>query len=249
MNVLVACEESQAVTIELRKLGVNAFSCDTQECSGGHPEWHVMQDVLPLLDGNCEFKTMDGKKHEVSRQWDMIIAFPPCTNLASSGARWFPEKQADGRQQASAEFFLKFTVADCRRIAIENPVGIMSSRYRKPNQIIQPWWFGHGETKATCLWLIGLPQLKPTDIVVPEWAVKADGTIHVSKSGKRDNPTHYLTGRIRILKGAQLAQWERIHKMPPGPDRAKVRSKTYHGVAQAMAKQWVEFLESEAKHE
>lgn len=149
MKVLVACEESQAVTIELRRLGHEAYSCDIQECSGGHPEWHLQQDVIPLL----------------SEKWDMIIAFPPCTDLAVSGARWFSQKRADGRQQRSIEFFMRFANADCPKVAIENPIGIMSSEWRKPGQIIQPWMFGHGETKATCLWLKGLPKLNPTNIV------------------------------------------------------------------------------------
>ena len=184
MKILVACEESQAVTIELRHLGHEAYSCDIIPCSGGHPEWHLQVDALELL----------------KMKWDMIIAFPPCTNLAVSGARYFREKQADGRQQASIEFFMQFANADCKRIAIENPIGIMSTRYRKPDQIIQPWQFGHGETKATCLWLKGLPKLQPTDIV---------------------------TGRE-----------QRVWKMPPGPERAKLRSKTYLGVARAMAEQW-----------
>lgn len=184
MKILVACEESHAVTIELRRLGHEAYSCDIIPCSGGHPEWHLQVDALELL----------------KMKWDMIIAFPPCTNLAVSGARYFREKQADGRQQASIEFFMQFANADCKRIAIENPIGIMSTRYRKPDQIIQPWQFGHGETKATCLWLKGLPKLQPTDIV---------------------------TGRE-----------QRVWKMPPGPERAKLRSKTYLGVARAMAEQW-----------
>ena len=184
MRILIACEESQAVCTEMRHLGHEAYSCDIIPCSGGHPEWHLQVDALELL----------------KMQWDMIIAFPPCTNLAVSGARYFKEKQEDGRQQASIEFFMKFANADCKRIAIENPVGIMSTRYRKPDQIIQPWQFGHGETKATCLWLKGLPKLKPTDIV---------------------------TGRE-----------QRIWKMPPGPERAKIRRKTYPGIARAMAEQW-----------
>lgn len=184
MRILVACEESQAVTIELRKLGHEAYSCDIQECSGGHPEWHLQQDVIPLL----------------SEKWDMIIAFPPCTDLAVSGARWFPQKQADGRQQRSIEFFMQFVNADCPKIAIENPIGIMSSEYRKPDQIIQPWMFGHGETKATCLWLKGLPPLTPTNIV----------------------------------EGRE----QRVWRMPPGPDRAKMRARTYSGIARAMAEQW-----------
>ena len=133
-------------------------------------------------------------------QWDMILAFPPCTDLAVSGAKWFAEKRADGRQQKSIEFFMRFANASCPRIAIENPVGIMSTVWRKPDQIIHPWMFGHGETKATCLWLKGLPLLTPSNII---------------------------TGRE-----------QRVWRMPPGPDRARLRSKTYTGVAQAMAEQW-----------
>jgi site-specific DNA-cytosine methylase len=200
MKVLVACEESQAVTIEYRRLGHEAYSCDIQPCSGGHPEWHILGDVLNVLNGNAIFRTQDGKIHCIDGRWDMIIAFPPCTDLASSGARWFPEKRADGRQQRSIEFFMRFANAPCERIAIENPVGIMSSIYRKPDQIVQPWQFGHGETKATCLWLKNLEPLNPTCIV----------------SGRQP----------------------RVHHMPPGPDRAKLRSKTYTGIARAMAEQW-----------
>ena len=184
MRVLVACEESQAVCKAFRELGHEAYSCDIQECSGGHPEWHLQQDVTPLL----------------REKWDMIIAFPPCTDLAVSGARWFPQKRADGRQQRSIEFFMRFANADCPRVAIENPIGIMSSEYRKPDQIIQPWMFGHGETKATCLWLKDLAPLTPTNIVV---------------------------GRD-----------QRVWRMAPGPERAKLRSKTFPGIARAMAEQW-----------
>lgn len=184
MKILVACEESQAVTIELRRLGHEAYSCDIIECSGGYPEWHLQQDVIPLL----------------KEPWDMIIAFPPCTDLAVSGARYFAEKRADGRQQRSVDFFMAFANADCPRIAIENPVGIMSTHWRKPDQIIQPWQFGHGETKSTCLWLKGLPLLKPTQVV----------------------------------EGRE----QRIWRMPPGPERAKLRSKTFPGIAKAMAEQW-----------
>ena len=149
MKILVACEESQAVTIELRRLGHEAYSCDIIPCSGGHPEWHIQQDVIPLL----------------TQKWDMILAFPPCTHLAVSGAKWFAAKRADGRQQNAIDFFMQFANSDCPRIAIENPVGIMSTVWRKPDQIIQPWQFGHGETKRTCLWLKGLPPLIPTEIV------------------------------------------------------------------------------------
>ena len=184
MKVLVACEESQAVTKELRRLGHEAYSCDIEPCSGGHPEWHLQVDAIELL----------------KMQWDMIIAFPPCTHLAVSGARYFEQKKKDGRQGKAIEFFMKFANVDCPKIAIENPIGIMSTHWRKPDQIIQPWQFGHGETKATCLWLKGLPKLEPTNIV----------------SGRE----------------------QRIWKMPPGKDRAKMRSKTFPGIAKAMAEQW-----------
>jgi len=149
MAVLVACEESQVVTKAFRDLGYVAFSCDLDPCSGGYPEWHLQQDVIPLLQ----------------EPWDMILAFPPCTHLSSSGARWFPDKILDGRQQQGIDFFMAFTRAPCSYIAIENPVGIMSTEWRKPDQIIQPWMFGHGETKATCLWLKNLSWLKSTNVV------------------------------------------------------------------------------------
>lgn len=217
MRVLVACEESQEVCKAFRALGHEAYSCDIQECSGGHPEWHIQDDVVRLLNPGYykwssadyggtktvyaidQFKTCDGASHQVS-EWDMIIAFPPCTHLAVSGARYFEQKRKDGRQQEAIDFFMRFVNADCEYIAIENPIGIMSTNYRKPDQIIQPWMFGHGETKATCLWLKGLPPLKPTDIV--------DG------------------------------REQRVWRMPPGPERAKLRSKTYPGIAKAMAEQW-----------
>lgn len=148
MRVLVACEESQAVCKEFRKLGHEAYSCDIQECSGGHPEWHIQGDVLYLLDGYCCFETMDGIKHTVDGNWDLIIAHPPCTHLAVSGARWFKEgKKPLYLQDEAAEFFMKFINADCERIAVENPVCVMSTRYKKPTQIIHPWKFGHPEQK------------------------------------------------------------------------------------------------------
>ncbi len=183
MKILIACEESQAVTIEFRRLGCEAYSCDLVDCSGNHPEWHLKQDVRLLLHN----------------EWDLIVAFPPCTDLASSGARWFKEKRENGKQQKSIDFFMSFTKLNCRW-AIENPIGIMSTYYRKPDQIIQPWQYGHGETKATCLWLNNLPKLTPTDIV--------DG------------------------------REQKIWRMAPSKNRAKLRSKTYKGIAQAMAKQW-----------
>ena len=149
LKILVACEESQVVTKAFRVRGHWAFSCDILPCSGGKPEWHLECNVSSLMD----------------RFWDMIIAFPPCTDLAVSGARWFKEKIADGRQQRSIEFFMHLANVECPKIAVENPVGIMSTRWRKPDQIIQPWQFGHGETKATCLWLKNLSPLMPTRIV------------------------------------------------------------------------------------
>ena len=206
MKILVACEESQAVTIELRRLGHEAYSCDIQECSGGHPEWHIKGDVLPLLNGDCEFNTMDGERHAISGRWDMIIAFPPCTDLTVSGARHFAKKRADGRQQASIDFFMKFANAHCDRIAIENPVGIMSTHFRKPDQIINPYQFGHPETKKTCLWLKNLQPLEETE-----------------------NVYAYM---MTLPEKAR----SRIHWM--GSGHAKERSKTYPGIARAMAEQW-----------
>lgn len=179
----MACEYSQIVTKAFRKMGHDAYSCDILPTEGD-PEWHIQGDVLEQLGDS----------------WDMMIAFPPCTHLAASGARWFKEKITDGRQQAAIDFFMKLANADIPRIAIENPIGIMSTHWRKPDQIIQPWQFGHGETKATCLWLKNLPLLQSTDIV---------------------------EGRTA-----------RIHCMPPGPNRAKERSRTYLGIAKAMADQW-----------
>ena len=206
MKILVACEESQAVTIELRRLGHEAYSCDIQECSGWHPEWHIKGDVLPLLNGDCEFNTMDGERHAISGRWDMIIAFPPCTDLAVSGARHFAKKRADGRQQASIDFFMKFANAHCDRIAIENPVGIMSTHFRKPDQIINPWQFGHPETKKTCLWLKNLQPLEETENV------------------------------YAYMMTLPEKERSRIHWM--GSGHAKERSKTYPGIARAMAEQW-----------
>ena len=220
MKVLVACEESQAVTKELRRLGHEAYSCDLIECSGGHPEWHIKGDALKLLDGDhhCLFWTMDGVGRITPKRWDMIIAFPPCTDLALSGSRHFAKKQADGRQQRSIEFFMQFANADCDRIAIENPVGIMSTKWRKPDQIIHPWWFGDMAVKSTCLWLKGLPPLKREVEQKPEIEYKT----WVAKDGrtKRQEKWYYETMCL------------------PRSERAKVASKTFPGIAKAMAEQW-----------
>ena len=197
MKILVACEESQAVTKKLRALGHDAYSCDIQECSGGHPEWHILGDVVP----------------ELEKQWDMIIAFPPCTDLAVSGAAWFEQKRKDGRQQASIDFFMLFANANCERIAIENPVGIMSSQWRKPDQIIHPYYFGDAFEKKTCLWLKGLPKLEPTNIVEPP-------------------------KRTEFASGRSMPTWYADAWRLKPKERAKLRSKTFDGIAQAMASQW-----------
>ena len=148
MKVLVACEESQEVCKAFRAKGHEAYSCDIQPCSGGYPEWHIQADAIPLINGHCTFITTDGIKHEIKSQWDILIAHPPCTHLAVSGARWFKEgKKPMYLQDEAAEFFMKFINAKCEKIAVENPVCVMSTRYRKPDQIINPYQFGHPERK------------------------------------------------------------------------------------------------------
>lgn len=221
MKILVACEESQAVTIELRKLGHEAYSCDIIECSGGHPEWHIQANAIGLLDGNTYLFPMDKTApYSYVKKWDMIIAFPPCTFLTVTGNRWFNverygekaiQRQKD--REDAIKFFMAFANADCDKIAIENPVGVMSTAYRKPNQIIHPYMFGDPERKGTCLWLKGLPELKPTNIVEPN--------IISYKNGKgTDSPWHMNTMGL------------------PKEERAKLRSKTFPGIAKAMAEQW-----------
>ena len=220
MKILVACEESQAVTKEMRALGHEAYSCDIIECSGGHPKWHIKEDVLPLLNGNCSFKTTDGVEHRIDGTWDMIIAFPPCTYLTVTGNSWFNiekygEKaiQRHKDREEAIKFFMAFTNADCPRIAIENPVGVMSSKWRKPNQIINPYEFGDPFEKRTCLWLKGLPELKPTNIVE-------------------------IPARKKYDSGRSMPAWYADAWKLPKSERAKLRSKTFHGIAHAMATQW-----------
>ena len=217
MKILVACEESQAVTIELRKRGHEAYSCDIEECSGGRPDWHIRQDILPLLDGSCSFRTADGVGHNVTGAWDMIIAFPPCTHLTRAGADKWAEKRADGRQQAAIKFVQTIYAARCRKIAIENPIGILSTVWRKPDQIIQPYWFGHTASKPTCLWLKGLPRLRATEIVEPEW--------------------HYYF-ETYTQKEKRISKW--FYDLNTKSNRAKLRSKTFPGIAAAMADQWTQ---------
>ena len=196
MKILLGCEESQAVCIEFRKLGHEAFSCDLQECSGGHPEWHLQMDVFEAIK---------------LKEWDMGVFFPTCTYLTVSSNRWYKDQPARksgtlvGAERRAArddsiDFFMRIYNSEIPKVAIENPIGCMSSRFRKPDQVLQPWMFGHGETKATCLWLRGLQKLIPTDVV----------------------------------EGRE----QRIFLFPKNAERAKLRSKTYPGIARAMAEQW-----------
>ena len=225
MKILVACEESQAVTLELRKLGHEAYSCDIEPCSGGYPEWHIQGDVLPLLNGKCYFYTVDGTYHDTVAKWrwDMIIAFPPCTHLCSAGQHWFSRGIKDTKLRDDAiAFFMAFINADCDKVAVENPIGIMSSNYRKPDQKIQPYQFGHPMTKTTCLWIKNLPLLQPTDILgkpLEGWQNQS-----FTKSGKYGGFKNYD-------ENGKILAWN-------DPRTAKIRSKTYPGIARAMAEQW-----------
>ena len=239
MNILVACEESQRVCKAFREKGHRAFSADIQECSGGHPEWHIHGDVLPLINGNCNFTLQNRERERQDGKWDMIISFPPCTHLAVSGAAHFEKKRADGRQREAIEFFMQFINADCERISVENPVNIISGDYIgkwfpdlkqkyglpiKPTQTIEPWMFGHRASKKTCLWLKGLPKLLPTKIVDP-------GEYQITPSGKRFN-VGASACYARDENGKILA-WN-------DPRTGKIRSKTYEGIAAAMSEQWGE---------
>lgn len=203
MKILVGCEESQAVTIELRKLGHEAYSCDLLPCSGGHPEWHLQMDVFEAIK---------------LKKWDIGIFHPECTRLTVTANKWYKPEFADRfptiheDREKAVEFFMKLVNCGIPKIAIENPIGIMSTRYRKPDQIIQPYHFGDTERKSTCLWLFGLPKLVPTDIVEPE--------IIYHKSGRTDGKLHFETMRL------------------PKEERRKARSVTFPGIAKAMAEQW-----------
>jgi len=236
MKILVACEESQAVTIELRKLGHEAYSCDIEPCSGGYPEWHIMDDVMPLLNPGLYYGLKENAKGltatvysenrksiRLPYKWDMIIAFPPCTHLSVSGAKHFEGKREDGRQREAIEFFMTIMNADCDKIAIENPVNIIGGKYIKKwfpdlceryglpikvTQYIQPYEHGTNVTKKTGLWLKGLPKIEPTNIV-------DKGKIVTFKSGKR------------------------MHEFfAKSYGNGSKRSKTFPGIAKAMAEQW-----------
>ena len=220
MKVLVACEESQRVCKAFRERGHEAYSCDIVECSGGHNEWHIMQDVIPILNGNCEFKTVDGIKHKIDGKWDLIIAHPPCTYLCLSGQKHcnvnvYGKKAVERirKRDAAIDFFMCFVNADCEKIAIENPVGVMTRYYRKPDQYIQPLQFGHPTAKRTGLWLKNLPKLMPTKIVEQEF--------HISGTGRSWDKWFWESSMIR-----------------DPAERSKFRSRTFEGIANAMAEQW-----------
>jgi hypothetical protein len=224
MKVLVACEESQEVCKAFRERECEAYSCDIQSCSGGHPEWHIMGDCLPLINGNCDFITQSGDHVHIDTEWDLLIAHPPCTYLTCTGNSWFniekygeKAKKRWADREKAFDFFMEFVNAKCKHIAIENPIGYVSSHYRKPDQIIQPYWFGEDARKATCLWLKGLPPLEPTNIIPFTLVKTGHGT---------DSPWHAYTWSL------------------PKEERAKARSKTFHGVAQAMGEQWKKAVES-----
>lgn len=213
MKVLCACEESQRVCAAFRMRGHDAYSCDILDQSGGFPQWHIKADVLPLLSGSLQFFTQDGTYHFIDH-WDMIIAFPPCTHLTVTGNRWFTEGRKPYSLRLEAiSFFYRFVMADCDKIAIENPIGVMSTAYRKPDQIIHPYMFGDPVCKSTCLWLKGLPKLTETNNV-------------------KDQVKYHI-----LPDGRKMSEW--YYKAWSDPKhRAEIRSKTFPGIAEAMANQW-----------
>ena len=213
MKVLVACEESQRVCIAFRERGHEAYSADILEPSGGHPEWHILGDCLPLLGGRCHFMTMDGTEHEIGSKWDLIIAHPPCTYISNAGARFlYPggkgilneERLRKGIE--ATHFFLRFLYADCDRIAVENPIPSTVYCLPKYDQVIQPYMFGHPLQKKTCLWLKGLPELQPTDLIPKEQCQNTKIAGNWFNAG--------------------------------GKERQGNRAKTFPGIAKAMAAQW-----------
>lgn len=221
INILLGCEESQAVCIEFRKLGFNAYSCDILPCSGGHPEWHIQDDLIKVIG--------DGKG------WDVMIAFPPCTHLAVSGAAWFEQKRKDGRQQQGIDFFMQMVNAPINRIAIENPVGIMSKIYRRPDQVIQPYYFGDEAQKTTCLWLKNLPKLYHN----AEPNLFDSEVTHVSP-GEFYEWTDKKTGKVK-KQPLWYAQAFGFGGKKTG-EHGNIRSKTFSGIAHAMATQWGQYI-------
>jgi hypothetical protein len=214
MKILLACEESQAVTIKFRELGFEAYSCDIQDQSGGFPEWHIKGDVLEVIN----------------QGWDVMIAFPPCTHLAVSGAAWFEQKRKDGRQQQGIDFFMEMVNAPIKHIAIENPIGIMSKEYKKPSQIIHPYYFGDETSKATCLWLKNLPLLKHNKEIdlFNQNSTWVNPKFTEYKCNKTGGTKRYSTTADKWYKTAE--------------ERSRERSKTFPGIANAMATQWGHYL-------
>ncbi len=235
LNVLVACEESQRVCSEFRRLGHNAYSCDLLKCSGGHPEWHFHQDVLKVIEDKGG-KLQTGDEYYIDGEWDIMIAHPPCTFLAVSGARWFyhpddkdlpveqrrphprfPNRAKD--REEGAEFFMALATTNIKHIAVENPIGIMNTRYRKPDQVVQPYYFGDEASKSTCLWLKNLPLLQKTDEVGSgEW--------------------------VELSSGKRLPKWysDALVNAKTPEERRNMRSKTFPGFAKAIAEQWSEYV-------
>lgn len=220
MNVLIACEESQEVCKAFRAKGHNAFSCDTQECSGGHPEWHIQGDCIPLLNGDCSFQDLRGGWHEIKGKWDLIIAHPPCTYISNAGVRFlYPGGKRILNEERlkkgimATHFFLRILWSNCEHICVENPIPSTVYCLPKYSQIIQPWMFGHPVQKKTCLWLKGLLPLLPTEIMEERQSSKVAGN-WFNKGGK---------------------------------ERQKNRAKTFPGIAKAMADQWGN-IEQENEH-
>ena len=228
-KVLIACEESQRVCKAFRKRGIAAYSCDIVPCKfTDNPEWHIVCDVFEIIDGYTNFYTQDGEIHDevAASVWDLIIAHPPCTYLTCTGNRWFDKErygwraeEREAKRREAIDFFMAFTKVEAGAIVIENPIGCMSSFWRKPDQIIQPYYFGDPYRKATCLWFIGdIIPLKPTRIVEPEIYY------YTAANGKRKSDSKWrMTGLT-------------------GRNRAEVRSRTFPGTARAMAEQWGKYL-------
>lgn len=232
MKILVACEESQEVCKAFRAKGHEAYSCDIQECSGGHPEWHILGDALLYINGNCQFTTMDGTYHRIDSKWDILIAHPPCTYLSGVTTRHLSlrctpaEKVVERfwKLAKSAVFFMQFALADCDKICVENPSGFMSTLWRRPDDTIHPYYFAKSKNdienyqkKRTCLWLKNLPLLARTNNLPPP------EPYGYTKSGK---PINFEEAHGKI-KG-----------IPRNGNSAKLRSKTFTGIAEAMAEQW-----------
>lgn len=240
MKLLVCCEESQTVCKAFRNRGWEAYSCDILEESGGHPEWHIQQDVLPLINGDCKFTTCDGKEHEIIGEWNLLICHPPCIYLTNAGTRHFSPKcnslekikEREEKRQEAFNFFMQFVNAKCNHIAIENPVGYVNTQYRKSDQIIHPYYFAASKDdkenyvqKRTCLWLKNLPNLQ------------------YDKNIEKPKPMYICQGEK--CKGKPIGWCEGIRGTHNGQKgRSIARSKTFPGIAQAMADQWGNYLES-----